>query len=225
MERLSVEQFSSMIEHTTLKPDATEETVRAHCKEAKKWGFKLVVSNCAMIPYIKDELKDSNLLCGAAISFPLGQQTIETKVFEVQDAIAKGADEIDYVMNISKIKDGQWDYIRREMEEIVQVCQEKQVVSKAIFENCYLEDFEIDKLCEIAVAVKPTYIKTSTGFGTGGATLEDVKRMKAGVGDIVAIKVAGGVKTYQQALAFVEAGATRIGTSSGAEIIEAYQNQ
>ena len=159
---------------------------------------------------------------GAAISFPLGQTTIETKVFETKNAIENGADEIDYVINIVELKNKNYDYIKREMEAIVAVCRENGVLSKVIFENCYLTKDEIAKVAEIAREVKPDFIKTSTGFGTGGATVEDVKLMKSIVGDDVKVKAAGGIRDLETCLAMIEAGAERIGSSSSIEITEAY---
>ena len=123
-------------------------------------------------------------------------------------------------MNIVELKSGNWDYVEEEMRRIVEACNEKGVTSKVIFENCYLTDEEKKKLCEIALKVKPTFIKTSTGFGTGGATVEDVKLMKSCVGDAVKIKAAGGIRDYDTAMAMIEAGASRIGTSAGVKIVD-----
>ena len=134
---------------------------------------------------------------GAAISFPLGQSVLEIKVEETKKAIQDGADEIDYVINIGEAKMGHWDYIEEEMRQITEICRAHKVISKVIFENCYLEKDEIRKLAEIAKKVKPDYIKTSTGFGTGGATLEDVRLMKETVGDDVKVKAAGGVRELE----------------------------
>ena len=153
------------------------------------------------------------MLCDAAVSFPLGQCTIDTKVFEAKDVNEKGAGEVE-------LKSGNWDYVEEEMRRIVEACNEKGVTSKVIFENCYLTDDEKKKLCEIALKVKPTFIKTSTGFGTGGATVEDVKLMKSCVGDAVKIKAAGGIRDYDTAMAMIEAGASRIGTSAGVKIVD-----
>ena len=169
-------------------------------------------------------LKDSPVHVGAAIGFPLGQTTIATKVFEVTDAIKNGADEIDYVINISELKDGNIAYIEQEMKEIVAVCQAQNVLSKVILENCYLTNAEKVVVCEIAKRVKPTFVKTSTGFGTGGATLEDVKLMKEIVGAEVKVKAAGGIRDFATAKAMVEAGAERLGTSSGIKIITEYRS-
>jgi deoxyribose-phosphate aldolase len=158
----------------------------------------------------------------AAIGFPLGQTTIASKVFETVDAIQNGADEIDYVINITELKDGNYDYIREEMRQIVAECRKANVISKVIFENCYLTQEEKEILCKIALEVKPDFIKTSTGFGTGGATLDDVKLMKSIVGDAVKVKAAGGVRDLETCMAMVEAGAERIGTSAAVKITEEF---
>ncbi|MEG1012551.1 MAG: deoxyribose-phosphate aldolase [Ruthenibacterium sp.] len=203
--KLTPEQLAGMIDQTLLKPFVTQDDLRRHCAKAAQYHFKTVAIN------------------NAAVSFPLGQCTIETKVFETIDVIEKGADEVDYVVNLVELKSGNWDYVEEEMRRIVSACTERGITSKVIFENCYLTDDEKKHLCEIALRVKPTFIKTSTGFGTGGATLEDVKLMKACVGDLLKIKAAGGVRTTEQALAIIEAGASRIGTSCGIEIVEGYR--
>ncbi|MDU2585287.1 MAG: deoxyribose-phosphate aldolase, partial [Anaerococcus prevotii] len=165
-------------------------------------------------------LKDSDVHVGAAIGFPLGQQTISTKVFETEDAIKNGADEIDYVINLTEVVDGNFDYIKDEMEQIVKICRDNNVISKVIFENCYLSKDKIRKLAEISKEVKPDFIKTSTGFGPSGATVEDVKLMKEVVGDTVKVKAAGGIRDVDTFIAMIKNGAERIGTSSGIKISE-----
>lgn len=215
-----IKAFANLVDHTNLKPFITNENWQTLCQQAIEYGFKTVAINNAGIAVCSEYLKGSPVLVDAAVSFPLGQCTLATKVFETKDAIDKGAGEVDYVLNISELKNGNWAYIEEEMTQIVAVCCEREITSKVIFENCYLTDDEKKHLCDIALKVKPTYIKTSTGFGTGGATLEDVRLMKAGVGDEIKIKAAGGVRTAAQFLAMIEAGASRIGTSSGMKIID-----
>ena len=134
-----------------------------------------------------------------------------------------GADEIDYVVNIGKVKQGDFAYIQKEMESIVSLCKEKDVISKVIFENCYLEKEEIKRLAEIAKVVKPDFIKTSTGFGTGGALIEDVLLMKSIVGDSVKVKAAGGIRDWETCQKFIEAGAQRIGTSCSMDILKGFK--
>lgn len=179
-----------------------------------------VAINNAGIAYCSEFLADSDVLIDAAVGFPLGQNTLAVKVFETIDAIEKGADEIDYVVNLSEVKNGNWQYVEDEMKAIAEACKSKNITCKAIFENCYLIDDEKKKLCEIALHVRPDFIKTSTGFGSGGATIADVALMKACVGDDIQIKAAGGIRTGQQFLAMIKAGANRIGTSSGIAIMQ-----
>ena len=183
------------------------------------------MNNSSPVACCKELLKDSKVHVGAAISFPLGQTTIETKVFETKNAIENGADEIDYVINIGELKNGNYAYIEDEMEQIVKLCRDNNVLIKVIFENCYLEKDEIVKVAEIAKKVKPDFIKTSTGFGPSGATVEDVKLMKETVGDEVKVKAAGGIRDLETCLAMIEAGAERIGCSKSIEITEAYKKQ
>ena len=222
---MTVEQLANMVDHTNLKAFADDAAFTKLCDEARKYNFKMVAINPAQTVRCKEKLKDSLVHVGAAIGFPLGQTTLECKIFETKDAIKKGADEIDYVINVAELKNKNYDYIKKEMEEIVKICKEAGKTSKVIFENCYLTDDEKVKVAEIAKEVKPDFIKTSTGFGTGGATVEDVKLMKSVVGDEVKVKAAGGIRDLKTALAMIEAGAERLGTSAGVAIVEEYMKQ
>lgn len=224
-EMVTVEQLANMIDHTNLKAFADDAAFEKLCDEAKKYNFKMVAINPAQTVRCKKKLEGSPVHVGAAIGFPLGQTTLECKIFETKDAIEKGADEIDYVINVAELKNKNYDYIKKEMEEIVKICREAGKTSKVIFENCYLTDDEKRKVAEIAKEVKPDFIKTSTGFGTGGATVEDVKLMKSVVGDEVKVKAAGGIRDLKTALAMIEAGAERLGTNAGVAIVEEYNNQ
>ena len=222
---ITVEQLANMVDHTNLKAFADDAAFTKLCDEARKYNFKMVAINPAQTVRCKEKLKDSLVHVGAAIGFPLGQTTLECNIFETKDAIKKGADEIDYVINVAELKNKNYDYIKKEMEEIVKICKEAGKTSKVIFENCYLTDDEKVKVAEIAKEVKPDFIKTSTGFGTGGATVEDVKLMKSVVGDEVKVKAAGGIRDLKTALAMIEAGAERLGTSAGVAIVEEYMKQ
>lgn len=222
---VSVEQLANMVDHTNLKAFADDAAFQKLCDEARNYNFKMVAINPAQTERCKEKLQGCPVHVGAAIGFPLGQTTLECKIFETKDAIEKGADEIDYVINIAELKNNNYDYIKKEMEEIVKICREANVISKVIFENCYLTDDEKKKVAEIAKEVKPDFIKTSTGFGTGGATVEDVALMKSVVGDEVKVKAAGGIRDLKTALAMVEAGAERLGTSAGVAIVEEYKKQ
>ena len=220
MNKYSLIQLSQLIDHTNLKPDATKAMMEKLCQEAKNYHFKMVAINQVQSRLCAQLLKGTGVDIGAAIAFPLGQTTIASKCFETQNAIENGATEIDYVINISELKAGNLQYIEDEMTQIVKICRQHNVVSKVIFENCYLTDEEKISLCKIAVKVKPDFIKTSTGFGTSGATVEDVKLMKNQVGDAVKVKAAGGIRSADTFKKMIAAGAQRIGTSSGIAIID-----
>lgn len=222
---LTEASLAKYFDHTFLKAYATRADFEKLCKEARELGTAMVAINSAQVCVCKELLKGCDVHVGAAISFPLGQTVLEIKVEETKKAIQDGADEIDYVINIGEAKMGHWDYIEEEMRQITEICRAHKVISKVIFENCYLEKEEIKKLAEIAKKVKPDYIKTSTGFGTGGATLEDVRLMKETVGDDVKVKAAGGVRDWETCKAMIEAGAERIGTSSSIAILEGFRNE
>ncbi|MBO7709565.1 MAG: deoxyribose-phosphate aldolase [Lachnospiraceae bacterium] len=223
-EQLTEKTLAGMFDHTNLKAFADRGAMEKLCQEAKTYGFAMVAINSVQVRLCREFLAGTPVHVGAAISFPLGQTTLETKVFETQDALKNGADEIDYVVNLTEVKNGNWDYIRREMEGIVTACRSAGAISKVIFENCYLEKEEIRHLAQIALSVRPDFIKTSTGFGTGGALVEDVRLMKETVGDAVKVKAAGGIRTWESCREMIEAGAERIGTSAGIQILEAFRN-
>ena len=223
---ITKQQLAKYFDQTLLKPFVTEERLKEFCLESDKYGFAMVAINSAPVAFCKNVLKNRSVHDGAASGCPLGQTTIEDKVFETEQAIKDGADEIDYVVNLVKLKSGDLNYVEEEMSRIVNVCRKNKKISKVIFEDCYLTDDEKRTLCRIALKVKPDFIKTSTGFGTPaagtpvGATVEDVKLMKSEVGDAIKVKAAGGIRKLKDALAMIEAGAERIGTSAGVSILE-----
>ena len=223
--KLSKKKLCKMIDHTLLKAYATKDDFIKLCNEAKEYDFAMVAINSYPVKLCKELLKNTDIHVGAAISFPLGQTTIESKVNETLNAIKDGADEIDYVLNISKVKQHDYDYIKDEMKQIVDICKDNNVIVKVIFENCYLEKQEIEQLCLIAKQIKPDYIKTSTGFGISGANIEDVKLMKSIVKDEVKVKAAGGIRDYKTCLEMIKAGAERIGTSSSIKIIKEFESE
>lgn len=223
MNPFTPEALAKHFDHTLLKPHVTSCELKNLCDDAKAYGFMMVAINPAPVALCKKLLRGSGIHVGAAVGFPLGQSTIDTKLFETFNALDNGADEIDYVVNITSIKDGDYAYAEREMREIVAVCREREVISKVIFENCYLTDDEKKRLCEIALKVKPDFIKTSTGFGTGGATIADVNLMKEIVGDTVKVKASGGVRTLEMVLQLIGLGVERIGSSSSKEIVDTYR--
>lgn len=216
-------ELAAYFDHTLLKAFAQEKDFEKLCRDSMAYGFKMVAINSAPVKLCKKLLQGSAVNVGAAISFPLGQTTIPVKAFETEQAIADGADEIDYVIHIGRLKDGNPDYIRKEMQTIVDICRRAGVTSKVIFETCYLTPEEIVTVAEIAKEVGPDFIKTSTGFGTGGATVENIRLMKKTVGERVKVKASGGVRDLETCLAMIEAGAERIGSSSSIEIVEAYK--
>lgn len=222
---ISRECLANMVDHTLLKAYVMDDDFMELCKQADAYGFKMVAINPAAVEVCKKALADSPVHVGAAVGFPLGQTTLECKIFETRDAIEKGADEIDYVINIVQLKNKNYSYIKKEMQSIKDLCAAKNVICKVILETCYLTGEEIIQVCEIAKEVKPDFVKTSTGFGTDGATLEYVRLMKQVVGDAVEVKAAGGIRDLDTALAMVEAGATRLGTSAGIAIIQEYDKR
>lgn len=222
---ISRKELAGLFDHTQLKAYASKEDMKKLCEESRENGFRMVAVNSAQVVLCHELLKGSPVHVGAAVGFPLGQTTIEAKAFETKQAIEQGADEIDYVINITELKDGNYGYIRREMETIVSLCREQGVISKVIFENCYLTDEEKRRLCAVAAQVKPDFIKTSTGFGPSGATIEDVALMKALAGDGIKVKAAGGIRDLDTCLAMIRAGARRIGTSSSLRILKEYDER
>ena len=220
---MTKEELASMFDHTFLKAYASRDDFIKLCDEAKEIGAAMVAINSAPVKLCKELLKGTSIHVGAAISFPLGQTTLDIKLAETKQAIEDGADEIDYVINIGKAKMHNWDYIEKEMKSIVQICHQNNRICKVIFENCYLTKDEIKHIALIAKQVKPDYIKTSTGFGTSGATVDDVRFMKETVGNEVKVKAAGGIRDWKTCRAMIEAGASRIGTSSSLKILEEFE--
>lgn len=223
--KYTLDNFAQLIDHTNLHADATEADMKKLCDEAKKYHFKMVAINQVQSQFCAEQLKGTDVDTGAAISFPLGQTSIACKVFETKNALESGANEIDYVVNLTQVRAHNWIYIEDEMKQMVQVCHAYNVPCKVIFENCYLTKDEITKLAQIAKKVKPDFIKTSTGFGTAGAKVEDVMLMKEMVGADVKVKAAGGIRNTDDFLAMIAAGAERIGTSSGVKIINALKKR
>lgn len=217
--------LAKTFDHTFLKAYATNADLERLCQQAKEIGAAMVAINTEWTKFCKEQLKGSDVHVGAAISFPLGQSGLKSKLDECRNAIEDGADEIDYVIHIGKAKMHDWDYLKKEMEEMVSLCHASKKICKVIFENCYLEKEEIKALAEIAKEVKPDFIKTSTGFGTGGATVEDVKLMVETVQGEVKVKAAGGIRDWKTCKAMLDAGAQRIGTSSSLKILEEFEAQ
>ena len=210
--------YNKMIDHTVLKADTPLETVKRICDEAMEYGFASVCINPCHVAYCADYLKDSDVNVCTVIGFPLGANTSAVKAFETKDAIANGADEIDMVMNIGALKDKNYDLVKNDVKAVVEAANGTLV--KVILETCLLTEDEIKKACELCVEAKADYVKTSTGFSTRGATIEDVQIMKAAVQGKAKVKAAGGVRTHEDMVKIVEAGADRIGTSAGCSLVD-----
>ena len=217
---ITPEKLAGYFDHTQLRAYATKADFEKLCGEAKKYGFAMVAINPAPVALCRKLLENTDIHVGAAVGFPLGQNTIAAKVFETEDAIKNGAHEIDYVVNLTQLKEKNYAYVEKEMASIVEICRREKVVSKVIFENCYLTREEKLTLCRIARETGPDFIKTSTGFGTGGATFEDVELMKNAVGDNIKIKAAGGIRSLETALRMIGLGVSRIGSTASVEIVE-----
>jgi deoxyribose-phosphate aldolase len=209
--------YNEYIDDTLLKADATKEEILALCAEAKSYSFKSVCINPDFIVTAKEALKGSKVLACTVIGFPLGAMSTESKVYEAKDAILKGADEVDMVINISRLKDKDDEYVLAEIAAIKEAIGTHTL--KVIIECCLLSDEEKVRACLLAKKAGADFVKTSTGFSKRGAKVEDVKLMRETVGATMGVKAAGGVRTHEEMVAMIEAGATRIGTSSGAKLM------
>jgi len=209
--------LAKYIDHTILKANARKEQVKAICDEAKEYNFASVCINQYNTAYVAEQLKGTDVKVCTVVGFPLGAVTKEVKAFEAGLAVEAGADEIDMVINIGALKDGLDDLVYEDIKAVVEAAGGKTV--KVIIETCLLSDEEKVKACQLSVKAKANFVKTSTGFSTGGATVEDVALMKKTVGDKALVKASGGVRDYEGAMAVIEAGASRIGASSGVKIV------
>lgn len=205
------------IDHTLLKAIATEQQVRELCVEAKANGFASVCVNPCWVPLCARELSNSKVLVCTVIGFPLGANVPETKAAEAALAVKQGADEVDMVINIGAAKAGDWKLVEDDIRQVVKAAGKATV--KVIIETCYLTDAEKVKACEASARAGAHFVKTSTGFGTGGASADDVRLMKRAVGDGLKVKASGGIRSYHDAIQMLEAGADRLGASSGVAIV------
>lgn len=222
---LTPERLAAMIDHTFLRPFGTAADIEKLCGEAARYRFAMVAVNPAETARCVALLKGTGVHTGAAIGFPLGQTTSETKAFEIRDAMDKGAEEIDMVINIRALQSGDAARVLAEIADMAGVCRSRSVISKVILETCYLTDGEKKEVCRMAREAGADFVKTSTGFGPAGATEADVRLMRAAVGPEMGVKAAGGIRTLDDALALICAGATRLGTSSGVAIVEAMRRR
>lgn len=211
-------KMNKYFDHTLLAANATRSEVEQLCKEAKEYDFMSVCVNPYFVPLAKKELAGSDVKVCTVIGFPLGQMSTKAKVFEANDAVKMGADEVDMVINVSALKDQDYDYVRNEIHEIKEACEGK--LLKVILECCYLSKEEIKKASELAKEAGADFVKTSTGFGKGGAKAEDVKIMRETVGSDMGVKAAGGIHTLANFKAMVDAGANRIGCSHSIQIMK-----
>ncbi|MBM6541124.1 deoxyribose-phosphate aldolase [Streptococcus dysgalactiae subsp. equisimilis] len=211
-------KINKYVDHTLLKADSVQSQFDQLIDEAKTYDFASVCVNPCWVAYAAEALKDSDVKVCTVVGFPLGATTSATKAFETKDAIANGADEIDMVINIGLLKQGNDQAVEDDMRAVVEASGDKLV--KVIIEACLLTDEEKVRACQLAVKAGVDFVKTSTGFSTGGATISDVKLMRQTVGPDIGVKAAGGARSLEDAMAFIEAGATRIGTSAGVTIMK-----
>lgn len=217
---MTAQELAATIDHTILKPEAGEAAIRRLCFEAKQYGFASVCVNSVYVKLVAEELAGSNVKTCTAIGFPLGCVCTEIKVAEAEKAIADGATEIDMIIHVGALKDGKHDEVRADISAVAETCHAKGAILKVIFENCLLTNEEIVTACKLSKEAQADYVKTSTGFNSGGATVANVKLMRTTVGPETGVKAAGGIRTLDDALAMINAGASRLGMSAGINVIE-----
>ncbi|MDK7188028.1 deoxyribose-phosphate aldolase [Facklamia hominis] len=215
---MSMNQY---IDHTLLKAQATRSEIERLCQEAKKYQFMSVCVNPYWVAYANELLYDTPVKVCTVIGFPLGANTSSVKAFEAKEAVKSGADEVDMVINVGLVKDGLWDQVQADIKAVVDAA--KPALVKVIIETCLLEHNEIVNSCQAAQQAGADFVKTSTGFSTGGATVDDVTLMRQTVGPDMGVKASGGIHTFEEAQALIEAGASRLGASKGVAIVQAEQ--
>lgn len=216
--------YAKYIDHTLLKADAQKEAILELCEEARTYSFASVCVNPTWVKTAARALEASTVKVCTVIGFPLGASTSEVKAFETKNAIENGATEIDMVINIGALRDGNTELVKKDIEAVVQAANQKAIV-KVIIETSLLTDVEKRTVCELVVVAGADFVKTSTGFSTGGATVEDVKLMRAVVGPEIGVKASGGVRNFEDMEKMIEAGATRIGASSGVQIMQGLESK
>ncbi len=220
MLRISPDELARYIDHTLLKPDATEEQIRSLCEEARTYHFASVCVNPSYVALAARELAGTDVKVTSVVGFPLGATMPDVKAYETNLAIEAGAQEIDMVINIGALKSGRDDLVQEDIGEVVKTAHDQGALVKVIIETALLTGEEKVRACRLAKAAGADFVKTSTGFGPGGATVEDVRLMREVVGLEMGVKAAGGIRSAEKALAMIEAGATRIGASAGVRIVE-----
>uniref|UniRef100_A0A7C5Y5V5 Deoxyribose-phosphate aldolase n=1 Tax=Fervidobacterium nodosum TaxID=2424 RepID=A0A7C5Y5V5_9BACT len=214
LKKLKINEY---IDHTNLKPTATSEEIKNLCEEALQYNFKGVCVNPSFVPLVSQLLKDSNVLTVTVVGFPLGSTSTESKVYETKWVVENGAQEVDMVIHIGKLKEKDYEYVYNDIKAVVDAAK---VPVKVIIETCYLTDEEKVAASFLSKLAGAAFVKTSTGFGTAGAKFEDIQLMRWAVDGQIEVKASGGVKTYEDAIKMITAGATRIGTSSGVAIVK-----
>ena len=209
--------IAKKIDHTMLKADAKAETIRKYCAEAKEYNFASVCVNTCHVPLVAKELEGSDVKTCCVVGFPLGAMSTAAKAFEAKHAVSEGADEVDMVINIGAMKDENYDFVKEDIAAVVEAS--KPAIVKVIIETCLLTDEEKKKACLLSVEAVADFVKTSTGFSTGGATVEDIKLMRETVGDKAQVKASGGIRTPEDADAMLKAGADRIGAGNGVVLL------
>jgi deoxyribose-phosphate aldolase len=217
---MRTENIASLIDHTLLKPEATSAQIRQLCEEALQFKFASACANPFYVSLVAEILRGSAVKICTVAGFPLGATTTAAKVFEAQEAIHRGAQEIDMVMNVGALKSADDAAVEEDIRRVAEACHRGKAICKVILENCLLTDEEKILACRIAKRAGADYVKTSTGFNSGGATVEDISLMRAAVGPEMGVKASGGIRTLEDLKKMVAAGATRIGTSSGVTIME-----
>lgn len=210
--------IAKYIDHTALAANATKEKIEALCNEAKEYGFASVCVNSCYVPLCAQLLKGTSVNVCTVVGFPLGAMSTAAKAFEANQAVNDGATEVDMVINIGALKDKDYDYVREDIKRVKESCQGK--LLKVIIETCLLTDEEKEMACRLSMEAQADYVKTSTGFSTGGAKAEDVALMRRVVGDRLGVKASGGIRDYATAKAMIDAGASRLGCSSGIAIVK-----
>ena len=211
-------ELNKYIDHTLLKPEATKEQITKLCQEARQYDFASVCVNTCYVPLAKQLLAGSDVKVCCVVGFPLGAMDTVSKAFEAKTAVENGAQEVDMVINIGALKDKNYDYVTKDIAAVVEAS--KPAIVKVIIEACLLTDEEKVEACKCSMNAKAEFVKTSTGFSTHGATPEDVALMKKTVGDVCKVKAAGGVRSYDDAMKMIEAGADRLGCSAGIKVME-----
>ena len=217
--------LNKYFDHTLLKPEATNEQIDALCEEARQYDFYSVCVNTCYVSRCYDALRGTDVKVAAVVGFPLGACTTQSKVFETKEAFMDGASEVDMVLNVGKFRSGDNDYIRDDIRAVAEAAHSFGGIVKIILETCLLSDEEIAEACKLSMEAGADFVKTSTGFSTGGATAEDVALMKKTVGDHLQVKASGGIRDYDQCMKMIEAGADRIGASASVKIMEVYNSE